>query len=218
MNFFGSISIPLCHKFKNNKMKRLNLILLVSTVSLLFSTNTQAQGAFEGGVRVGVNSSNVSEASGATITYGLGSQIGVYARYGGIFYGQIGFDYFDNNIGAEINQTKEKANIKFNTINPALIIGFKLMDTESAKMRAYLGSSFQALVNFKDNSFYQREDLRKSYTVYQVGLGFELSRFTLDFKYESSINTFFDNTGSILTNDTEAHFNRFTTSIGYRIF
>ncbi len=178
-------------------MKKLIAIL---TVVGLAGTGAMAQG-FEIGARAGVNLSQVrgdgsgSDGgfwdSGETRTTGFTG--GLYTRFGNKVFLQPEF-IISQKGGTTTGLLGGERDFKQTYFDVPVLVGVKAGDV----VRIQAGPVATFLIN-EDETFFQNigltekeEGFRKAILGYQLGVGFDISKFRLDMRYEGNINDVFN--------------------------
>ena len=152
-----------------------------------------------------------------------GFNLGVYARMGRRFYAQpeIIYNYYSYNSqisvgGVDIADTKK---YKISTFDIPVLAGFSIINNKSFKLRLMAGPKFSfnaGSTKVSDwNSF--SETVRAARVGLDCGVGIDVWRITLDFRYNlmPDIYKYKDLNGETMKNSP---LNAFQISAGFRIF
>lgn len=100
---------------------------------------------------------------------------------------------------------------KWKSIEVPLVIGYKIVDLSLLNVRVFGGGVYSyvmddniSILNNVNNSY---REFDKSNVGYQVGAGVDISRFTIDLRYEGGLNN--------LSKDFKSKPNSFSLSLGY---
>ncbi|OAQ39147.1 hypothetical protein A5893_10805 [Pedobacter psychrophilus] len=182
-------------------MRRLILIIAVIATS---SVGAFAQ--FNLGLKAGLNYNTIKAQNNEFEESGvLGYQVGVWARVGNKFYlqpeayiGSKGSDLtIKINSGTGTATTEEKQ--KFTTLDIPLLLGTKF-GLEKLNFRIMAGPSFQFNLDDNSNAFTQAINpdfykYRDFITNGQVGAGVDVGNFSVDLRYETSLQDINKNDG-----------------------
>jgi hypothetical protein len=191
-------------------MKSLSLKSLLFTfafTALGLITNAQN---FEGGVRIGATGSTVQDVPLVESRNAPGGIFGIYGRYGGRFYGELGIMYYNSKTTFEEEFFNTSYDLDFSSVNVPILAGYNIIDNGDFRLRAFAGGSLQFMTGIDANGLLELDDLNDFYGLLNIGAGVEYKKFHFDFKYEQAFDDFFAiEQGQLM---------RFTGSIGYRIF
>ncbi len=217
-------------------MKKLVLLFLA------LATSGIMYGQLHFGPQIGFASSNLS-LNTDSIKNNLKSNFmfGVFVRLGDKFYiqpevnwltqGSV-FRYPSVSLNG-VNLSPVEQNIKLNTIQIPVNIGYRIIDLKIANIRIHGGITANIIthttINNKDddNSIGQdlisplkEEDISKLQWQYQLGVGVDVLMFALDVKYYGGINNLVN--GNVSYNNTDhtitSKSNLFVVTLGWKIF
>jgi hypothetical protein len=145
-----------------------------------------------------------------------GGHIGIYMRLGRTWYIQPEALYNYYNYKSTINNTSTQYNI--HTIDVPVLLGMHLVNTKMFKIRLMAGPKFNfnigKLENMTTEAFSQ--ELRNTRLALDCGIGFDIWRFTLDFRYNLMQDIFkIQNSENITLNKKPQH--SIQSSIGFRL-
>lgn len=187
-------------------MKKLTIILLLA----VFALTGNAQGFFDLGPKVGINSSKISadiaDYNPETINK---FQFGAFAR---INFGRIYIQpeaYFNSKeYITEVNaSTKDQFDLK--TIDVPALLGFKIIDQKPLNLRIMAGPVFSFMTDESAKSQLNEENVKNSRFGWQYGAGVDFLFLTFDARMESYSENFspkFDSNGT------------FVLSLGLKLF
>jgi hypothetical protein len=147
----------------------------------------------------------------------LGYQIGIFTRFGGRLYGQIGAEYlasssnfFTQGDGSTISDIKDKIDLKYIQV-PALV-GFKLLQSQrgTSAIRLAGGAEFSHQLDVNNNKFnFEKESFNNS-TINALGnLGFDIGFFSIDLIYHHGFT-------DVLKNQNSAKRRMVSASVGFK--
>ncbi|MBR9998284.1 MAG: PorT family protein [Cyclobacteriaceae bacterium] len=205
-------------------------------IAAVISVHTAHAQFFQLGLKGGISSSKtqVNEAfsiNNATINYTtgdavLGWHIGLYSRIkiSGFF---IQPEVLFSSTGGHIEITGEDINIPaigeidLNKLDVPVMFGFYLGNS----FRIFAGPTFSYLISEDINGLELYPDVKQNYhdaTIgYQAGLGIDVSRVTLELKYEGSLSALGESVTLPFINETfstDMRNPQFIASIGLRLF
>lgn len=206
-------------------------VLIIAAIALVTTAHAQF---FQIGLKGGVSSSKaqVDEAfsiDNGTIKYEtgkakLGWHVGLYTRIK-ISRLYIQPELLFSSTGGEIEvtgdgiSTPELAEIDLNKLDVPVMVGFFL----TKSFRIFVGPTFSYLISEDIKGTELISDIRQNYnnaTIgYQAGLGFDISRLTLDLKYEGNLSKLGDSVtipGINETFSTDLRNSQFIASVGFR--
>jgi opacity protein-like surface antigen len=206
-------------------------VLIIAAMALMTAAHAQF---FQIGLKGGISSSKaqVDEAfsiDGGTVKYEtgnakLGWHIGLYTRIK-ISRLYIQPELLFSSTGGEIEvsgdgiSTPELAEIDLNKLDVPVMVGFFL----TKSFRIFAGPTFSYLISEDIKGTQLISDIRQNYndaTIgYQAGLGFDISRLTLDLKYEGNLSKLGDSVtipGINETFSTDLRNSQFIASVGFR--
>ncbi|SOE21013.1 Outer membrane protein beta-barrel domain-containing protein [Spirosomataceae bacterium TFI 002] len=204
-------------------MKKIIIAILAFTS---FSTAVVGQDAFKIGLRGGVNLSQVKgDGNGSSEDFWEENASRVTGFTGGVFM-RVGNKVFiqpelilSQKGGTTTGILGAKKEFKKTYIDVPVLVGVTLGDV----VRFNAGPMASFLIN-KEDSFFdnlgitkEEEGFRKAILGYQAGVGFDISKIAVDFRYEGNINDVFNIDYN--NNQTEAQFagkgNLFFVTVGY---
>ncbi len=179
-------------------MKRIILII----AAIVFVSTAHAQ-FFQMGLKGGVSSSKaqvdeIFTIENSTISYKsgktkLGWHAGLYSRIKiSRFFLQPEFLFSSTSGEIEITEaglsTPELADIKLNKLDIPIMAGFYIVKS----IRIFVGPTFSYLISEDIKGTELISDIKQNYNSatigYQTGLGFDVSRFSMDLKYEGNLS------------------------------
>lgn len=188
-------------------MKKLTIILILAVLAL----TGNAQGFFDLGPKVGINSSKISadiaDYNPETINK---FQFGAFAR---INFGRIYVQpeaYFNSKeyiTQVNLSTTRDQFNLK--TIDVPALLGFKLIDQKALNVRIMAGPVFSFLTDKSAKSQFNETNIKNSRFGWQYGAGVDFMFLTFDARMESYSKNFdpkFDSNGT------------FVLSLGIKLF
>lgn len=205
--------------------------LLIITVLFAFTLTTYSQLSF--GPRVGISASRVQidkalDYNGDRITYDsdealIGFHAGLFARISiSSFYiqpevlftssgGKIAVS--SDNLGEEVQE------LRYNKLDVPIMLGVKMANF----FRIQVGPTFSLLLNddARDTRIFQevKQNYHDATLGYQAGVGFDIWKFYLDFKYEGNLSKFGESI-SIGNEEFDTDFSNelFMVVLGFNIF
>jgi opacity protein-like surface antigen len=206
-------------------------VLIIAAIILIHTAHAQF---FQIGLKGGISSSKaqVDEAfsiDNSTIQYNsgnakLGWHIGLYTRIK-ISKLYIQPELLFSSTGGEIEVTEEGfstpevAVIDLNKLDIPVMVGFFL----TKSFRIFAGPTFSYLISDEIKGTALISDIKMNYnnaTIgYQAGLGFDISRITIDLKYEGNLSKLGDSVtipGIDETFSTDLRNPQFIASVGFR--
>ena len=206
-------------------------ILIIAAITLVTTAHAQF---FSIGLKGGISSSKaqVDEAfsiDNSTVKYKtgnakLGWHVGLYTRIK-ISKLYIQPEVLFSSTGGEIEVTQdgistpEIAEIDLNKLDVPVMVGFFL----TKSVRIFVGPTFSYLISDNIKGTELISDIRQNYnnaTIgYQAGLGFDISRLSLDLKYEGNLSKLGDSVtipGINQTFSTDLRNSQFIASVGFR--
>ncbi len=145
-----------------------------------------------------------------------GGHIGIYMRLGHTWYIQPEALYNYYNYKSTINNTNTQYNI--HTIDVPVLLGVHLVNTKMFKMRLMAGPKFNFNIGKLDNITAETftQELRNTRLALDCGIGFDIWRITIDFRYNLMQDIFkIQNSESITLNKKPQH--SIQSSIGFRL-
>ncbi len=174
-------------------MKKLSILLIL----VGFALSGKAQGAFDFGLKAGINTSkistNMADYTPKAITI---YQFGAFARINlGRFYIQP--EAYSNSKKGEVVRVD---NVGLSTINsfnlktidvPALI-GFKILDQKAFNLRVLAGPVFSFLTDKSAKGQLTEDNLKNSFFGWQYGVGLDFLILSLDIRKEQFSSNIYD--------------------------
>lgn len=157
-----------------------------------------------------------NEFFGTTNNLQNGGHIGIYMRLGHTWYIQPEALYNYYNYKSTINNTNTQYNI--HTIDVPVLLGVHLVNTKMFKMRLMAGPKFNFNIGKLDNITAETftQELRNTRLALDCGIGFDIWRITIDFRYNLMQDIFkIQNSESITLNKKPQH--SIQSSIGFRL-
>lgn len=181
-------------------MKILKISLLSVATMLLAFVGTQAQDKFEVGVKAGVNLSHIRGEGGGSFSSfwqeeasrTTGFTGGIYTRFGNKFFIQPEL-LFSQKGGNFIDIVGVERKFKQTYLDIPILVGTRIGNV----VRLNAGPVATFLINgdepFLDQiGITQENGFRKALFGYQAGVGFDIQKIRLDFRYEGNINDVFN--------------------------
>lgn len=194
-------------------------------------------GQFHFGPQIGYTASNLTVDAG-DIKNNLKNNllIGAFVRIGNKFYvqpevnwltqGSV-FRYPTVSLGG-VNLSPVEQEIKLNTIQIPLSVGFKLIDLKVVNIRIHGGATANIILDKKitttDGNAYvdplKESDINDLQWQYQVGAGVDVLMFAVDFKYMGGINDLIKGQVEIdqVNHTISSKSNLFVVTLGWKIF
>ncbi|PWJ42760.1 outer membrane beta-barrel protein [Sediminitomix flava] len=185
--------------------------IIFGGILYLLSNFSFAQARFSLGIHGGVTGVSLANVEDFESQNKVGSMIGGFFRVGNRFYLESGFDYYKNETTYEDPMRQLKTDLKFSSINVPILLGFKLANGDSFNFRIFAGGSIHNIRDLEDNDFFDEDDLQSTYGMLNIGLGADIWRFTLDFKFEQAFDDFFE----FQSVNLDGKLIRFTGTIGF---
>jgi opacity protein-like surface antigen len=199
----------------NFKSKTLMMLLIIGTALITNQVKSQSKSPIHIGFKAGVNSSNLSLSKGNLDSkYSLGYHFGAFSRVdisdlyvqGEVLYSQKKSKIENGSLGAQ--------QAKWNSIDVPVLIGYKILKSETATLRIFGGGVYSYVLKDKASILKQVsesfKEFDKSNIGYQAGAGVDIGRLTFDLKYEGSLTK--------ISKEFNARPNSFHASIGFMIF
>lgn len=184
-------------------LKRSALFLLLITITF------PAFSQFTLGPKIGLNYSNIMNHT----RFRAGMDAGIFLRLGGRFYFQPELDYsFRSSTFQEAWQEVESnLHLKTHYFDIPLLFGYKFIHNPNFNFRVFIGPRLGLMI---DNSLGDQDGSLKTLQIGgQAGIGIDIWRFTLDFKYDFSANQYeAENNGEWWKQ------NMFNIALGFKIF
>lgn len=117
-----------------------------------------------------------------------------------------------------------KQDVKLNTIDIPVLVGFKLIDLKLANIRAMGGPVGSFVINKDVDNVADLDDELKGNDIkdanwgFQAGVGADVLSFTLDIRYEFGLSNMFDGEASDSFNMDDIKNNTFLVTLGWKIF
>jgi len=145
-----------------------------------------------------------------TAVHQKGFHVGVDARIGPYgFYLSPGLHYYNIEIAAGQGFNFLSGGPKYHIIKGPLNVAYKMFITRKFKFRIKGGLDINYILLIDNNDYdISFENVNDAYFGLNLGAGFDISRFTIDFNYESGL------TNSI-TDDDNSKLNYFSASLGF---
>lgn len=191
------------------------MLLLIGAAFVTNEAKSQSKSPLHIGFKAGANFSDLSLPKSTLDTkYSLGYHGGVFARadisqfylQGEVLYSQKKSKVENGSFGTQ--------QAKWNSIEVPLLIGYKLLKSESATFRVFGGGVYSYVLNDKASILKQVsqsfQQFDKSNIGYQAGAGVDIGRLTLDLKYEGALTN--------ISKEFKARPSSFQASIGFMIF
>jgi len=165
-------------------MKKLTILIIL----VVFALVGNAQGFFDLGPKVGLNTSkistNVSDYTPQTIN---NYQVGVFARINlgriyvqpEVYYNSKGGEYIDKLSPTTINSFDLK------TVDVPALLGFKIIDQKAVNLRIMAGPVFSFLADKNVEGKFTQDNVKNSFFGWQYGAGIDFLFLTLDARMES---------------------------------
>lgn len=196
---------------------------IASFVLILASTALMAQ--FNIGPKIGYTASKLST-DGGDIKEDMKSTLhfGAFARLGTKTYLQPELLFMTK--GTKFGYSLAdgvKQDVKLNTIDIPVLVGFRLLDLKLANVRAMAGPVASLVIN-KDvdnvadlDDELMESDLKDANWGFQVGVGADVLSLTLDIRYEIGLSNMFDGEQTSSFNTDDIKNNTFLVTLGWKI-
>jgi len=173
-----------------------------------FSASAQIPG-FSIGPKIALNFSELStNLDNMKSSMEPGFDFGLFMRVGSKLYVQPELTYSFKN-GKLRSIVDEATNIRTSALDMPVLVGYRLLGVNAANIRAFAGPKFSFVV---DNNFSNWSDKASNFNFGgQLGLGFDLLMFTVDFRYDHTFTNMSKISGHTLRN------NGFLISLGWKI-
>lgn len=196
---------------------KINKLLFLICLSLVFvSTKINSGSPFQiyVGIKGGINYSCLSSSKAFKLMDGAGHLGGVMTRFDvGRFYIQNVVLYIGKSSKIEKAPLLESRNIKWESVEVPLIVGYKILDLTTINARVFGGGFYSYVIDESISGFNHFKNaykkLYKSNIEYQVGAGIDMLKFTIDLIYQRGLNK--------VSKDFNSKINSFSLSIGYFI-
>lgn len=169
------------------------------------------------GARAGVNAYTITDDPNLVDTdLSLGTQIGIYARFGGKFYVEPGLDYVTHSTNAErqlLTGTVEDP-LTVRSLRVPVLLGMRVIDRINSPFifRVMFGPSVAYAVSMKDNDLdYTLGDVQNGQFALNGGIGVDVWVLTFDLMYHH-------NTSRLLNaSNAEGKGRAVSLSVGFRL-
>jgi hypothetical protein len=196
---------------------KINKLLFLISLSLGFvatEINAQSPLPIHVGIKGGANYSELSSSNGFNLKDGAGYFGGAMARFDiGKFYIQNEILYNEKSSKIEKIPLLEFRNIKWNSVEVPLIVGYKVLDLTTMSVRVFGGGVYSCVIDESISGFNHFKNAYKNFDKsnigYQVGAGIDMWKFTVDLIYQGGLNN--------VSKDFNSKVNSFSLSIGYFI-
>lgn len=208
-------------------MKR---ILLITAALTIFAFSSSYAQLFTFGPKIGISSSKISVEDAEDIASGdaaVGFHAGAFARISilgfyvqpeALFTSTKGNIVIDDNISSTGESIQE---LTYNKIDVPVMLGFKI----GPLLRLNAGPTFSFILDqdIRNETGAQLDNVSQNYNNanvgYQVGVGLDISKITLDLKYENNLSALGESVtiaGSEF--ETDMRNRLFQLSLGYKLF
>jgi len=192
-------------------MKKLTILIVLA----VFTLTGNAQGFFDFGPKIGINtskiSSNISDYNPQTISK---FQFGAFARINlGRFYIQP--EAYYNSKGGEYVDKVDATTINsfnLNSVDVPALLGFKIINQKALNLRIMTGPVLSILTGKSVKGQFTEDNLKNSVFAWQYGAGVDFLFLTLDARMESHSNNFYDSPKFNTKNGN------FVISLGVKLF
>jgi len=192
-------------------MKKLTIIIILAA----FTFTGNAQGFFDFGPKIGINTSkmstNVADYNPQTISK---FQFGAFARINvGRFYIQPEA-YYNSKGGEYISTVGVKTINSFNlqSVDVPALLGFKLINQKDLNLRIMTGPVLSILTDKSVKGQFTEDNLKNSVFAWQYGVGVDFLFLSLDARMESHSSNFYDSP------DFNTKNGNFVISLGLKLF
>jgi len=192
-------------------MRKLTIIIILA----VFTLTGNAQGFFDFGPKIGINTSkmstNVSDYNPQTISK---FQFGAFARINvGRFYIQPEA-YYNTKSGEYIDNVNSSTINSFNlhSVDVPALLGFKIINQKAVNVRIMTGPVLSFLTDKSVKGQFTEDNLKNSVFAWQYGAGIDILFLTLDARMESHSNNFYDSPNFNTKNGN------FVISLGVKLF
>jgi hypothetical protein len=189
---------------------KITLIIGLSFVLLGFGNRVSAQNGanIKAGLVLGGNI-NLNSVSDSAVHH-KGFHIGVDARIGPYgFYLSPGLHYYNLEIQASNGFNFLTKAPKFHIIKGPINLAYKMFITRKFKFRVKGGIDINYILLIDENgSDISFDNVNDAYFGINLGAGFDIDHFTIDFNYESGLTNY-------ITDNDSSKLNYFSASIGY---
>jgi hypothetical protein len=192
-------------------MRKLTIIIILA----VFTLTGNAQGFFDFGPKIGINTSkmstNVSDYNPQTIS---NFQVGAFARINlGRFYIQPEA-YYNTKSGEYIDNVNASTINSFNlhSVDVPALLGFKIINQKALNVRIMTGPVLSILTDKSVKGQFTEDNLKNSVFAWQYGAGVDFLFLTLDARMESHSSNFYDSPTFNTSNGN------FVISLGVKLF
>jgi len=192
-------------------MRKLTIIIILA----VFTLTCNAQGFFDFGPKIGINTSkmstNVSDYNPQTIS---NFQVGAFARINlGRFYIQPEA-YYNTKSGEYIDNVNASTINSFNlhSVDVPALLGFKIINQKALNVRIMTGPVLSILTDKSVKGQFTEDNLKNSVFAWQYGAGVDFLFLTLDARMESHSSNFYDSPTFNTSNGN------FVISLGVKLF
>ncbi len=191
--------------------------LLILAIFLIIPAITYSQ--FNLGPKIGYNATTMkTDISDITTDFKHGLQIGAFARFGDTWYLQPEIMYTQK--GSIITIQDVEGNIKFNTVDIPIIIGWKLINTPQFGLSLQFGPVASILTDkgVQDiDDVVLTADYENLNWALQAGVGVDFLMFTVDLRYEAGLNDVMKIKQEDLNSDFSLNNSRISLTIGWKL-
>lgn len=153
--------------------------------------------AFTGGFYAGVNSTRYrgEDVNGQDLTGRLGYQVGVFTRFGGRLYGQLGVEYFASSSnffspgdGQQLNDISGRIDTKW--IQVPVYLGFKLAQSKRgiSGVRLAVGAEYANRIGGTNTVQVDNDEIKNGTFLALGNLGFDLGPLMIDVVYHHGLS------------------------------
>ncbi len=187
--------------------------LLLSCISCSIKVKAQTSLPIHLGIKAGANITNISSKESFEGKYSYGYQAGAMARLdlgNAYLQGEMLFNKRKTNFEGEIESSK----LSWNSIDIPVTIGYKIVSTNEFNLRAFTGGLYSYSFGKEITG---EADIKKAFSKFDkssisliAGLGVEIERLSIDFKYENGLSN--------VSKDFKSKPKSFSIGIGYFLF
>ena len=185
------------------------VLLIVSVLALNLCTIEKTQAQFSLGIKVAGNMTNYQKLTAGD----FGVEPGVFLRLGKKFYFQPEVNYVlkRSTFKDAVNEISTNLKLKQHFVSVPVLLGYHFVNKDNFKFHLTLGPRF----DFKISDNIEGTDWRANSLQWggQVGLGFDLWRFTLDASYCVAADNFHN---EVTTVTQTKMVNAFLLSLGFK--
>lgn len=187
--------------------------LLLTCVSCSIHLKAQISSPIHVGLKAGGTFSKVSTSDNFQGKYNFGYQAGAMVRL------DLGSAYLQgetlfNKRKSTLSKDNANADLSWNSIDLPVTIGYKIVKTEDVNVRAFAGGvysySFGKEISGKEDIEKAFSNFDKSNIGLTIGLGVDVHRFSVDFRYENGLTN--------ISKDFKSKPKSFSLGIGYFLF